>query len=147
MVDSARVLKAGPSMFTFTCRRCERGLWWLSQPVEQCAQFVADRIGERDMSHDAAAKEGVFKVALGAVEELIDEHDVARFVLLLERANGADADDPRDAEFFIAQMLARWFNLAGQNAMTARMTREENHFASGERAGEQFIRTARRTAS
>ena len=50
------------------------------------------------MTDDAASEERVFEVALGAVEELVYEHDIARAVFFLERTDGADADDPGDAE-------------------------------------------------
>jgi hypothetical protein len=46
------------------------------------AQLLADRVGERDVRHDAAPEKCVLKIALGAVEELVNDHDVARLVFL-----------------------------------------------------------------
>jgi hypothetical protein len=46
--------------------------------------------GEGDVGDDAPAEEGVFGRLLGAVEELVDEDDVAGSVLPLEGPHGAD---------------------------------------------------------
>ena len=95
---------------------------------------------ERDVRHDAAAEKRVFRTALGAVEELVNQHDVARLVFFLQRADGADADDPGDAEFFHRPDVGAMIQFAGQDAVAAAVPRQENHVAPGEFAGEQIVR-------
>ena len=92
------------------------------------------------MRNNAATEKGVLEIALGAIQELIHEHDVARFVFRLERTNGAGADDPRDAELFHRPDVGAMIQFAGQNAMAASVAWKENHVAPGKLAGEQFVR-------
>ena len=65
--------------------RVFRSNWRNSSQIGSAKAMCAD---------DAASEKRVFEDPLGAVEELVDEHDVARFVFRLQRADGADADDP-----------------------------------------------------
>ena len=103
-------------------------------------QFLANRVGKGDVPDDAASEKRVFKIALGAVEKLVGQNDVARPVFFLQRADGADADDPRDAELFHRPDVGAMVQFAGQNAVAAPVARQKNHFAPGELAGEKFIR-------
>jgi hypothetical protein len=104
------------------------------------AQFPANRMRERDVRHDAASKKRVFKTVLGAVEKLVNEHNVARFIFLLQRTDRADADDPGNAELFHRPDVGAMVQLARQNAVTASMSGQKNHIASGQPAREQIIR-------
>ena len=94
---------------------------------------------ERDMRHDAAPEKRVVGRLFGAVEKLVNDDDVARLVFFLQRADGADADDPLHAEFFHRPDVGAMVQFAGQNPVAAPMPRQENHFASGEFAGEQIV--------
>ncbi len=98
------------------------------------------------MSDDAASDKGMFKIALGAVEKLIRQYDVAWFVFRLQRTDGTDADDPCNAELFHGPEIGAVIQFAWQDAMAASVAREENDFAPAERASEKFIgwRTKRR---
>ena len=102
-------------------------------------QFLANRIGERDVRHDAAPEKCVREGLLGAVNKLINQNNVARLVFFLQRADGADADDPRDAEFFHGPDVGAMIQLAGQNFVAASVSRQENHVASGDFSGEQIV--------
>ena len=92
------------------------------------------------MCDDAAPEEGVLEVALGAVEELVRQHDVAGFVFRLQRADGADADDPVDAERFHRPEIGAVVQLAGEEPVAAGVAWEEDDRATCELAREEFIR-------
>jgi len=81
----------------------------------------------------------VLKITLGAVEKLIGQDDVARRVFFLQRTDGTDADDPRNSQFFHRPDVRAMVQFTGQNAVTAGVAREEDDFAPGQGAGEQFI--------
>src|SRR5262245_42820011 len=92
------------------------------------------------MGHDAASKKRMLEIALGAVEELVHQHDVAGTILFLERTDGADTDDPGDSELLQGPEVGPVVQFARQNAVSAAVSREENDFAPGEFACEQLIR-------
>ena len=71
---------------------------------------------------------------LGAVEELIGNDELERAVLLLERADGAERDDPLDAELLEALDIGAEIELRRRDAMAASVTRQERHLLAGERA-------------
>ncbi len=106
---------------------------------QKLAQFLANRIGEGDVRDNAAAEKRVRGGLLGAVDELVDQHDVARPVFLLERANGADADDPVDAELFHRPDVGAVVQLGREEAMTAAVAREKDDIAPRETAGEEVV--------
>ena len=64
------------------------------------------------------------------IEELIWQDDVAGLVVRLERSHGTDADNPRDAEFFHRPDVGAMIQFARENAVPARVPRQENHFAA-----------------
>jgi hypothetical protein len=103
-------------------------------------QFLADRMREGDVRHDAASEKGVGERLFGAVHKLVNEHDVARLAFFLQRADGADADDPGDAELFHRPDVGAMVQFAGQNPVAAPVAGKKNHVASGELAGEQIVR-------
>src|SRR5262245_25108337 len=57
----------------------------------------------------------------------------------LERADRADAENPRHAELFHRPHVGAVIQLAGQDAMAASVAREKHHVAPGEPAGEELI--------
>ena len=105
-------------------------------------QLLADRRRKRDVSHDAAPEKSVVQRLLRAVEKLVDQDDVARAVFFLQRADGADADDPLHAEFFHRPDVRAMVQLRGQQAMAATVARQKHHVAPGDLAGEQIVRRA-----
>jgi hypothetical protein len=90
------------------------------------------------MGDNPPPEEGVVGGLFGAVEELVDEDDVARAETLLEGTHRADAQDPGDPEFLRAQM-ARWGSSEGRRAVAAAMAGKEDDVAFREAAGEEFI--------
>ena len=66
--------------------------------VEQPADVRTNRIGEADMRHQAFAEERGHTPAR-AVDELIGDHEIARLMLFLQDADGAEREDPFDAQF------------------------------------------------
>ena len=89
------------------------------------AEFLGDGVGKGDVANDAAAKEGMLEIALGAVEELVGQNDIAGAIFFLEGANGADADDPGDAEFFHGPKIGAVIQFSREDAVAAAM----RHFA------------------
>lgn len=65
---------------------------------EQALQGAADRVREADVGDDAAPEEGVLGGSFGAVVELGRDEEGAWLEVLPEGADGAEADDPADAE-------------------------------------------------
>ncbi len=106
---------------------------------EEFSQILGDRVGEGDVGDDAAAEEGVGGGLLGAVDELVDEDDVAGAVLALERSDGADAEDPGHAEFFEGPEVGAVGHLGGQQSVSPAVARQEDDVPSGEAAGEQAV--------
>ena len=76
----------------------------------------------------------------GAVHKLVNEHDVARLAFFLQGADGADADDPGDAEFFHRPDVGAMVEFRRQNPVAASVARQKDDIASGQFAGEQIIR-------
>ena len=103
-------------------------------------QFFADRMREGDVRHDAASKKGVGERLFGAVHKLVNEHDVARLDFFLQRADGADTDDPGDTELFHRPDVGAMVEFAGHDPMAAPVTGKKNHVAPGELAGQQIVR-------
>ena len=112
----------------------------LRRADENPPQFAAERFGERDMRHDAASKKRVVQRLLGAVEKLVNHHDVARPVFFLQRADGADADDPLHPEFFQRPDVGAVVQFGREEAVAASVARQENNVAPGQLAREQIVR-------
>ncbi len=56
------------------------------------AQYRTEGLGERNMDNDTLAEEGI-DPALGAVNELVGNNQVAGFYFLLEAADGINGND------------------------------------------------------
>src|SRR5947199_1981116 len=102
----------------------------------QLPQFLANRIGKRDVGHNTASEESVFERLLRAVDELVRQHDVARLVTRLQRADCADTDDPCDTEFFHRPDVRAMVQFAGENAMPATAARNDGHLTPGTLRGQ-----------
>ena len=111
-----------------------------SQFQKQLAQFLRNRLRESDMSHNAASEKGVFEITLCAVDELVDEHEIAGFVFCLERADRAGADDPCDPELFHGPDIGAMIQFARHDAMSASVPGQEHDLAPREFAGEKIVR-------
>ena len=105
----------------------------------ELAEVFADGVGEADVGDDAVAEEGVVLVAFGAVEELVDDDDVPRFVLGLEGTDSAGAEDPSHAEGLHRVDVGAVVEFAGADAVAASVSGEEDDFATGEGSHEELI--------
>ena len=106
---------------------------------EDPAEFLGDWVGESDVGDDAVAEEGLVRSAFGASEELVGQDAVAGAVGSLERADGADADDPGDAEFLEGKDVGPVIEFAGEPAMGTAVAGEEDDVASGQATGEKGV--------
>src|SRR5204863_8033818 len=102
-------------------------------------QFLADRIGKGNMANDAASKKCVLKRLFGAVQELVWQDNMARLVFRLQRADGADADDPSHSELLHRPNISAMIQFRGENAMSASMPGQKRHVPACELAGEQIV--------
>ena len=83
------------------------------------SQVFADRVGKGDVGDDALSKEGMVLGLFGSVDKLVDEDDVAGMVLGLEGTDGADADDPFDAERFHGPDVGAVVEFGGHQAVSS----------------------------
>ena len=111
----------------------------LGRLEQQLAQLVANGVGEGDVGHDAPAEEGMLRRALGAVDELVHQHDVAGLELGLQRADGADADDPLHAELLHRPEVGPVVQFSWQDPVSAPVTGQEDHLAAGQFACEEGV--------
>ena len=102
-------------------------------------EFAAEGFGKGDVGDDAAAEKGVLEGLFGAVDELVDDDDVAGAVFFLQGADGADAEDPLDAEFFQGPDVGAVVEFGGQDAVAAAVAGEEDDVAPDEAAGQEII--------
>src|SRR5436305_1651268 len=91
------------------------------------------------MPDNAAPEIRVGKRLLRAVEKLVGQDNVARFIFCLERTHGADADEPRDAKLFHRPNVGTMIELGGQNAMTTAMPGQEHDLAPRHYSSKQLI--------
>src|SRR5262245_47961949 len=88
------------------------------------------------------SKECVRQGLLGAIHKLVWKDDITRLVHSLKRADGAHANDPRDAQLLHRVDVCSMIQFGRQNTMFARMSWQKDHLASGKLACEQLIRGA-----
>ena len=117
----------------------DAGLLGLGCLEQQLAQLIANGISKGDVGHDATAEEGMLGRALGAVDELIHEHDVARLELGLQRAHGADANDPLHAELLHRPEVGPVVQLARQDPVAACVARQKHHLTASQFAREKGV--------
>src|SRR5207247_9221377 len=77
---------------------------------------------------------------IGAVEELIRNEELQRPQFFLKRTDGADGDNPLDAEKFHCVDVGPKVDLRGKNAMAAPVAREERDTFSFKRAENHCVR-------
>ena len=77
--------------------------------------------------------------ALGAIDELVHEYDVARLELGLQRAHGADANDPLHAELLHRPEVGPMVELARQDPVAACVARQKHHLAASQFAREKGV--------
>ena len=63
------------------------------------AKFLTDGIGKCHVADNTVSEKSVIRRLLGSIEKLINQHNVARLVFLLQGTDGADADDPLHSQF------------------------------------------------
>ena len=66
----------------------------------------------------------------GAVDELVRNHKVRRLMLLFERADGRDGEDPLHAQHLHREDVGAKVQFAGQDTMTASVARQKSNLAT-----------------
>src|SRR5262249_14311911 len=90
--------------------------------AQRLAEPRTDGMRHRDM-RDAAAPEEAFLPREGAVDELVDDHELARRQLLLEAADGRERQDVGDAGALQRVDIGAEIDLARRDGMTAAVAR------------------------
>src|SRR5262249_40947116 len=80
---------------------------------EDPSQLFANRIRKCDMSDNPTTEKGVSGRLFRAINKLVREDDIARFILSLQRTDGTHADDPRDAQLLHGPNVGAMIQLAG----------------------------------
>ena len=81
------------------------------------------------MRHHSGTKKSINAMA-GAVEELIGDHEIQRLVFFFQRPHGGNRNNPVDTKLFEAMNVRAEIQLAGKNAVTAPVPRQESNFAA-----------------
>ncbi len=102
-------------------------------------QPFADRMGDRDMRDAAGAEEGVL-ARDGAVDELVDQHEIARRHLIAKRSAGGDADHVRHAQPLQRVDVGAVGDRGGAVTMPAPVARQEGQRGAIERTGQHLVR-------
>ena len=103
------------------------------------ASCRADRIGEADVRHQAFAEKGG-RAAARAVEKLVGDHEIERPVLLLERADRAERNDPLHAQLFDAVDVGAEVHLRRRDAMPAAVPGQKCHLFARQLAHDVIVR-------
>ena len=91
------------------------------------------------MGHDAVSEKSVDAMA-GAVEKLVGDHKLQRLMLFLQRSDRGNGNDPLHAQLLKAVNIGAKIQLAGQDAVSAPVTRQERNFAAFQRAQDVGVR-------
>src|SRR5271169_6311135 len=110
-----------------------------SASVENSGQLPADGLVKSYVRDDAAAKKSRNAVAR-AVIELVGDQEIQRLQVLLQRSDGADRNDPLDAELLHGVDIGAIINFRGKKTMSASMAREEGHALPFQSSGDQRVR-------
>src|SRR5437016_7926637 len=78
----------------------------------------------------------------GAINELIGNHEVGRFVLFLQRAYSGDGENAFDPKLLQAQDIRSKVQLTGKNPMPPAMPRQKCHLATFQSPENVSIRRA-----
>jgi len=65
---------------------------------------------------------------------------MSRRIFFLKRANGADAQDPGDAQLFHGPEIGAMIQFTGKDAMAPAVAWKKDYVAPGEFAGEKIVR-------
>jgi len=92
------------------------------------------------MRHNAVAEKRVRPRLIGAVEKLIDDHQITRMQIAFQRSHGGHRDDPFDLQHFHPIDIGAAVHLCGRQAMALAVTRQKHHLVPFQPSGEVFIR-------
>lgn len=100
----------------------------MSALAHHLGDCLIERIGKPDVAHDAAVEKGEWADALGAVDDLVWDDEVARLDVLLQRADGGEGDDAAHAEGAERRDVGAVRDLMGRERVVCAVAREEgNH--------------------
>src|SRR5580704_5153049 len=106
---------------------------------EDRAGLRASRLVEGHVSHQSLAEEGG-NAQLGAVKKLVGDQKLSRLQILLQRTHGTYGNDALDAKLLHGVHVGAEIDLAGQDAVSAAMAREEGHTLPFQHAEHDGIR-------
>ena len=92
------------------------------------------------MSYDAFAEKRIYTMA-SAIEELIGDYEIERSVLILQRSDCGNRDDPLDAQLFEPVYIGAKIQFRWQNAVSASVPRKKCDLAALKRT--QYIGVGR----
>jgi hypothetical protein len=101
-------------------------------------ELRADGIAERDVRDDPAAEERS-RPRDGAVDELVDQHQVSGSDLFPHRPDGAHRDEPRHAQLLHAEDVGARVHLGGREAVSLPVPRQEDHLLLAELSQEVLV--------
>ena len=105
------------------------------QPRQACA----DRLGHRDVRHHPCPEKG-FLARKGAIDELVDGHEIARRILLLQRTAGRDRQHVRAARRLQRGDVGAVGHLGRCQPVTLAMARQEDEFDLADPPAHQRVR-------
>src|SRR5437667_11303427 len=97
-----------------------------------------DRISKRNVGYDSIAEIGEIPAPFRPGEKLIDDHDIGWAILLLQRADGADADNAADAEFLQRVDVGELVQFAWQDPVSRLAARQKRKSATATLTGEKL---------
>ena len=107
--------------------------------LDAVARSGADRLGQRHM-RDAAGPEEALLAREGAVDELVDEHEVPGAQLLAQRATGRERHQVGDPGALQRIDVGAVVDLARRDAVAAPVPRQEHDLDAVDRADAEFVR-------
>src|SRR3984957_11689692 len=111
----------------------------LARGLHHRRQFSTHRLGKRNVGHHAATEKRIHTMPR-AIEKLIGNHKLQRFMLFLQRSHGRNRNDPLHPELFEPVNIRAKIQLAGQNAVPAPMPRQKRHLAPFQRPAHVGVR-------
>ena len=111
-------------MHTYVPPRCTLAPVFPAAAPSARGELVAHGIGEHDVRGDVFVEEGR-DAALGEVDELVDDHEVARRDLLAHGPDGADGHEVGRAELLYGADVRAEVDGVGRDAVPAAVAREK----------------------
>ena len=93
---------------------------------------------QRHVRHQTLAEEGGFPLE-GAIQELVDQHEVAGRQILAQRADGRDGEDLRDARPLKHVDVGTEVQVAGGEHVATAVTRQEDQPLPVELSAQQRV--------